>query len=52
MFYLRKTDQFTTSSLPVYNSVKLNSTALRFGTHVELGLKVCCAKKPFRSELN
>jgi hypothetical protein len=29
--------RFTTSSLPVYNSVKLNSTALIFGTHVELG---------------
>jgi hypothetical protein len=27
----------TTSSIPVYNSVKLNSTALIFGTHVELG---------------
>jgi hypothetical protein len=29
--------QFTTSSLPDNNSVKLNSTALIFGTHVELG---------------
>jgi hypothetical protein len=29
--------RFTTSSLPVYNSVKFNSTALIFGTHVELG---------------
>jgi hypothetical protein len=27
----------TTSSLPVFNSVKFNSTALIFGTHVELG---------------
>jgi hypothetical protein len=44
--------RFTTSSLPVYNSVKLNSAALIFGTHVELGWKVCRAKKPLRSALN
>jgi hypothetical protein len=42
----------TTSSLPVHNSVKLNSTALIFGTHVEHGWKVCRAKKPLRSALN
>jgi hypothetical protein len=39
-------------SLPVYNSVNFNRTALIFGTHVELGSKVCLAKKPLRSALN
>jgi hypothetical protein len=45
--------QFTTSSLPVYNSVKLNSTALIFGTHLELGThERCVMQKVLRSDLN
>jgi hypothetical protein len=38
--------------LRVYNLVKFNSAALIFGTHVELGWKVCHAKQPLRSTLN